>query len=605
VEPDRGTAVGAVALFRVAQVIPNVPSFSVDDGFTYSIPETISGVELGRIVRVPLGGRSVRGYVVGIRSSPDISKLRDVRAVSGDLPVFDERLLQTLRWAALHYVAPLSAILSKTSPPNLARTRQPVAMRTVPQLRSLLPRVSQAAASGKKVTPQYLVGGGPWGDTLAGLCGPVLAANRSAMVVAPTRVEAERIVEVLRGTLGRRVLFATSSLSAAQVTTAWVRAATTPGTVLVGTREVVLWPQSELALAVIVEEGRRGMKAPQSPTLHAFELLRRRAAVERFSLVAGGPVPTVSALAAGVEVHEPPGRVWSIVEVIDRGEEPPGSGIVSPSTARALQGVVKRQGQAFVLGNRRDYAPAFRCISCQAVRRCGACGAAAARTDACRRCGAALGVCVECGGERFEPLGAGVGRLIDQLRRVVGDDVGSVDARRLVTVGTERDLAALPAIDLGVVIDADGLIFAPHYRAEEDAFRLMARLATRVRRGSGNRCVVQTSHPHQRVIDGLRSGHPGPFMAATLDQREMEGFPPLTELLAVSLKRAPDDADKVLRALVGDGGEVMGPASSGDSARWLVSAPDLRGLRVRLRSGVQQWRDAGATVRIDADPMDL
>lgn len=547
----------------------------------------------------------VRGYVVGVREVGDAGKLREVRAVSGDFALFDSRLLQTIRWTALHYVAPVATVLAKTAPPNLPRHRKALDLPAPPQRESPLPAASAAAGEGRRVASQYLVGPGPWGELISGLCGPVVHGGRSAVVVAPTVIEAAELVDALRRSFGTRVLFATSSSPAKDVTAAWVHAATTPGVILVGTREIALWPVAALGMGVIVEEGRRAMKAPQSPTLHAFQLLRRRAAVERFSLVLAGPVPTLEAVAAGIELREPPRRVWSLVEVVDRGEEPPGSGIISPQASRALQGVVKRGASAFVLVHGRDYAPAFRCVRCRAVRQCPVCGAGAARTDVCRRCEAGLGACAECGGERFEPLGAGVGRVVDTLRRIIGDEVGPAGAGRLVTVGTERDLAGFGRIQLGVAIDADGLILAPNYRAEEDAFRLLARLASLVERGRGNRCLLQTSHPHHRVIEGLRSGHPSEFLMTSLAMRERAGFPPATELVALGLKRAPGDADDALRATTGDQADVLGPAVDRDTLRWLVQGGGLRPVRVRLRGLVQSWRDGGATVRVDADPIDL
>ncbi len=51
----------------IAQVVPAVPTFSVDDGFSYAIPDDMA-LSVGSIVRVPLGGRRVRGYVTGVRS---------------------------------------------------------------------------------------------------------------------------------------------------------------------------------------------------------------------------------------------------------------------------------------------------------------------------------------------------------------------------------------------------------------------------------------------------------------------------------------------------------------------------------------------------------
>jgi hypothetical protein len=41
-----------------------------------------------------------------------------------------------------------------------------------------------------------------------------------------------------------------------------------------------------------------------------------------------------------------------------------------------------------------------------------------------------------------------------------------------------------------------------------------------------------------------------------------------------------------------------------DGQRWLI-AGSLGEARLQLRRLVSRWRDAGATVRIDADPIDI
>ena len=103
----------------IARVVPDVPSFAVDDGFRYAIPPDID-VEVGAMVRVPLGGRKVRGFVVGIESGEE-RDLKPIRARSGKRAIFDARLLQTLRWVAHHYVSPLSTVLKRAAPPNIPR----------------------------------------------------------------------------------------------------------------------------------------------------------------------------------------------------------------------------------------------------------------------------------------------------------------------------------------------------------------------------------------------------------------------------------------------------------------------------------------------------
>ena len=99
---------GTLHLTRIAQVVPDVPTFAVDDGFAYEVPESLATLDVGDIVRVPLGGRKVRGYVTSVREGTPERTLREVAARSGKQGVFDPALLRSLRWVATHYVAPVS-----------------------------------------------------------------------------------------------------------------------------------------------------------------------------------------------------------------------------------------------------------------------------------------------------------------------------------------------------------------------------------------------------------------------------------------------------------------------------------------------------------------
>ncbi|HAX82041.1 MAG TPA: hypothetical protein DCY40_05705, partial [Actinobacteria bacterium] len=198
---------GAVALSRVVRVVPEVPSFAVDDGFAYSVPEGMEA-EVGAVVRVPLGGRRVRGWVVAV-GEPPRPRLRPILSRSGDLAVFDAALLGVLRWAAMHYVAPLAAVLAKTTPPNL-------------------PRGVRLAAPPRGVhrRARLVVGPGPAYDIIAAAISPVTAAGRSAIVVAGTIPEAEATAEALSARLGIDVPAVSSQRGGAAATAAWVRLAT-------------------------------------------------------------------------------------------------------------------------------------------------------------------------------------------------------------------------------------------------------------------------------------------------------------------------------------------------------------------------------------------
>lgn len=589
---------------RIAQVVPDLATFAVDDGFAYEIPDGLD-VTVGSIVRVPLGARRVRGYVVSVRTG-DTERLKPVISVSGDEPVFDELLLRTLSWAAVHYVAPLSILLARAAPPNLPRgaTRPPASK--VPGLISPLPNVSRAAAEGKHLRPTYLVAGGGYGRIVAGVAAAPLAAGQNVAVVAPTVDEAAALATELGEVYGDRVLSVSSAVAARTATKRWLAAQRGSGVLVVGTPEVALWPLGRPSLWIIVEEGRRAMKAKQTPTLQVRELVRRRSMIERSVVAFLGAVPTIDVLARGAATVEPPGRVWPLVELVDRGEDPPGAKSLAARTAQAIRATVKRGGQVFVFVSRRGYAPAFRCVKCRELRRCPECGSGPDRGDVCRRCGAALGPCINCGGRRFEPLGAGIGRVAEELQRLFDETfVGPAGSGKQIIVGSERDLPYIPESALAVAVDADSLLMSPTYRAEEDAVRILARVVTTVARGRGRRCLVQTAQPGHRALEMLTSGHPLKYLSMLAEERERDQLPPAAELLAIEVSGEIDATATDLEKLEETGIQIHGPESGGGRTRWFLQGRSLGDVRVRLRSMVQRWRDSGVKVRVDADPIDL
>ncbi len=590
----------------IARVVPDVPSFSVDEGFRYSVPPDLS-LEVGAVVRVPLGGRKVRGFVVDVDESID-DGLKPVRARSGDLPVFDAKLLQTLRWASQHYVAPLSTLFRRAAPPNLPRSAASLQPGRMAPSQSLV-ETSPAAAIGREIAAgrtRNLYLQSPSIDDLTVIAGPVLGAGRSVLLVAPTGAEATAIGARLQALFGDRALTVLPETPDAETTAAWVRCNTTTGLVLVGTPRIALWHLKGLGAAIVTGEARRAMKDRQTPTLHAREVLRIRSSVERFALITTGIVPSTEIVAAGTEIRAlHGGRPWSLIELVDRRTDPPGSGVFADHTKAAIAGLVGRGEPVFVFTHRRGYAPVFRCGRCRALRLCDTCGARVERDGVCRRCSAEQQACASCGSDRFEPLGAGVDRVLEATRRFVDPQlVGTAGERRQVTVGSVRDLPEAGPAALAVVVDGDGLVLGTDFRAAEEALRSLARVASLVGSGRGRRTIVQTSNPEHPVLDALRRGDAVSFLRKELEVRAEFGFPPVGDLIVVECRPAPSVAPGSLQGRLPDA-TVLGPAAIEGGTRWLLQGSDLSSTRSALRKLAGEWRDAGSTVRIDVDPIDL
>lgn len=584
------------------RVVPDVASFSVDDGFWYSIPEHLArDLEIGSIVRVPLSGRRVRGWVV--EKSPDREgKLKDVAGISGVRPVFGPGLLQGLIWTARHYVAPVSTLLSRASPPNLPRS--------IPQGSSLadveppdhpLVEVAMKSVEGVRAPVMAVVGNWRHLGWLKAIA-PVLGSGSSVLLVAASAAEVAQLHREA-GQVWKDAVVSVSGEDDKSDTIAW-EAAQSPPRLVIGTPKSATWQIADLELAIVLEEGRRAMKDRQTPTIHVREVLRTRSRLEGFNLVFYGPTPSVEVLSAGSEVVHEGNRAWPLVEVVDRSSDQPGSGFLSDRVMNAIGATAKAGEEVFVFTHRRAGFASMRCARCRALRTCHKCGRRLGRVERCPQCAAEVGPCQNCGGTEFEEMGTIPERLVAEIDWSVGRGVAAIHpAEGNITVGTERDLAGLSQVSLAVAADVDGILMGLGYRTAEEALRQLARLALAVRVGSGHRLMVQTVRPDSLLITTLRRGDPIPYLERVLVERAREGLPPASEMIAIEIRGQVDESTgSELSDL--NGAVVMGPIDISDGRRWLLTGK-LSEARLELRALVGRWRDRGATVRVDVDPIDL
>lgn len=346
------------------------------------------------------------------------------------------------------------------------------------------------------------------------------------------------------------------------------------------------------------------MKDRQTPTLHVRDLMRTRSRLEGFNLVFYGPTPSVELLAAGAETVHEGNRAWPLVEVVDRTEDQPGSGFLSERALAAISATAKGGERVFVFTHRRVGFASMRCTRCRSLRSCSKCGTRVGRVDACPRCNSSVGACRNCGNTEFEEMGTIPERLVSEINRRMGEGVAAVHPGEWpVIVGTERDLAGLPMVALAVAADVDGMLLGTGYRTTEEALRQLARLALAVRDGSGTRLMLQTSRPDSLLVTTLRRGDPIPYLERVLVERAREAAPPASEMVAVEIRgETPESAASDLASL--EDAVVMGPIEVPDGKRWLLTG-SLGKARVALRPMVGRWREGGATVRVDADPIDV
>ncbi len=552
----------------------------------YVVPADLGGeVRIGTIVRVPLHGRQVRGWVVELDPPDSVprERLRPIARVSSIGPASE--LIELARWASVRWAAGrLRPFLVAASPAtNVAGL--PVGARTGRAPEPVHPVAKRALEATRAVLRLP-----PTADVL-----PVLttAARRGPLLVVMPSVDRARI----EATRLRR-----AGLSVALIPQEWARAAGGVD-VVIGARAAAWAPCPDLAAVVVVDEHDEALQEERSPTWHARDVLIERARRAGAALLATSPCPSVIGLAAldehlvRVSVSEERAG-WPIVEVVDRSrDEPWKTSLVTSPLIRHLR---DHERTVVCVHNTPGRARVLACRTCRALARCETCQAAVALDDDgrfdCRRCGTKRPpVCLACGGSAFANLRPGVTRLREELEAAAGRPVVAVTGRDEgppppagVYVGTEAVLHRVPRADTVAFVDIDFELLAPRYRAAEQAMALLVRGA-RVAgpRAEGGRLLVQTFLPRHEVVQAALLADPGRLVEGERARRRLLELPPFAALASVA-GPGSDEFAATLRAMgdvaVGgaDGSYVVRAASWTDLGRALIGAARPKGSRLRI-----------------------
>ena len=572
---------------RIAKVLPDLPLTKV---FDYLIPDHLAAeVRVGTMVRVPLHGRRIGGWVVGLADEAATDRpLQPLAKVTGWGPPAE--VISLARWAAWRWAGRPAQLLGTASPPRAVRA---------------LPEPGPAERSATLPPGVTVMRIPPAGDVLP--LALAAAAHGDALVLAPSLSAAAYLAARLRGE-GHRV---------ALVPQDWAMAAA-GGCVSVGARAGAWAPRPQLGAVLVIDESDEAYQQERAPTWNARDVAVERARRAGVPCVLTSPCPSLEALGYGPLVV--PSRTderggWPVLELVDRRPEPPGSGLYS-SRLVALAREAEPDARLICVLNRKGRARLLACATCRELVRCEVCGAAVDGSEdslCCRRCGTVRPkVCLACGGTRLSTLRIGVARAREELELLANRPVAEVStdvaagpppAGVPILVGTEAVLHRAAGARSVAFLDFDQELLAPRYRAAEAALAMLARAARLIGGRSGpsgplsgghgaGRLLVQTRMPGHEVLDAALHADPARLAVVEAARRAALRFPPETAVAAISGQAA---AAFVAAVPAGAGVEVLGPAND----RWLLRAPDHKTLCDTLAA----TRRPAGRLRIEVDPL--
>jgi primosomal protein N' (replication factor Y) (superfamily II helicase) len=603
--------------------------------FDYSVPDSWQhDVRVGTRVRVPLHGRSVRGWVIGEdEPRPASVEVLPLKSWLGWGP--PPAVVDLTAWASWRWAGPQSFFLRAASPTSVVRALP------APPLPPLLP------APAPQAPPAQWSGAGPsgWAETLSrpgvsmvrlppatdlidlvlavlrdvlagGATGGATGGAGSVVVLAPSTGWAER----LGVRLARRGYPVAASWDEARA--GWP--------LVVGSRVAAWAPVPHLAAAIVLDAHDAAYREESAPTYSAVDVLMERARRVGAPCVLASPVPPVSLTAvphlhtvAPSAVQERAG--WPALEIVDRRGADPRTGMFSEEFVRLARAVLDDgpshgAGPLVCVYNRTGGARLLACRHCGELACCDRCGAAAAQPREedvlrCPRCGSSRPVvCERCGHLRMKIVRAGVSRLRDELAALLGTAVSEVSGvarpdgepvpEDRALVGTEAVLHRVRHAAAVAFLDIDLHLLAPRLGATEETLALLVRAGRLVGgRGSGPpwaRVLVQTRVPSHPVLTAAARGEPATVLDEEATIRRDSALPPFVAVALVSGAQAPAYAD----ALGGEADVVRGAVSVVplDETRYLVRAASHEPLCDVL---ARVPRPPGRGLRVEVDPVSV
>ena len=469
---------------RVADIVLDIPTQSLDCSYSYLIPEQCMDACIGCAVLVEFGARQAVGYIVKIQEyqehdisscSFDVSKLKPIVSVLS-ASYFDELGAELILHISDTYIAPLSACVHLFTPhartPKVIKRgdswelKLPARRRAsaVTKPSDFMPRVmrpyasadelvltqgqtqaldaiiaAQKAHDGHVVLLDGVTGSGKTEVYLRAI-DLVLSQGLGAIVLVPEIALTPQTVSRFMSRFGDTVAVMHSAMKPTERYDQWMAIQSGQCRVVVGARSALFAPLDNLGLIIIDEEHESTYKQDSAPRYHARDVAAWMARQRGCTLVLGSATPCIETL---YNCNKNP--LWQQVclpertnhkpmpeiQVIDMANEfSSGSrSMFSKPLTRALFETIDAGQKAVLLLNQRGFAQFVLCRDCGYVPECPTCSVSMTYHEdshslACHYCDRHAPMparCPQCGSPYLRKFGAGTQRVQSELERVLED----------------------------------------------------------------------------------------------------------------------------------------------------------------------------------------
>ena len=415
-----------------------------------------------------------------------------------------------------------------------------------------------------------------------------------------------------------------------------------PYDVILGARSAVFLPFQRLGLVIVDEEHETSYKQQDpAPRYHA-----RNTAI-MLSTLAAQHSPVTAHVLLGTATpslesyHNAKTGKYGLVELKERyqGIELPEIQVVdtadlqhrkmmigpfSPLLLTRMREALERGEQVILFQNRRGFAPVVECRQCGWVPTCQHCDVSLTyhrqlNQLTCHYCGFTYRVpteCPCCGSTDLRTRGYGTEKIEEQVReafpeaRIARMDLDTTRTRNAyeriisdfsagrtnILIGTQMISKGLDFDKVSVVgiINADGMLNYPDFRAYEHAFMMMAQVSGRAgRKNKRGLVILQTKQKDLPVIHQVVRNDYIALYKDLIAERQAFRYPPYYRLIYVFLRHRQDSTVNTAAIELGSrlrqwfGDRVLGPDKPSVAK---VKSQNIRKLVLKLELGIDMQK---------------
>lgn len=404
--------------------------------------------------------------------------------------------------------------------------------------------------------------------------------GEQVLYMLPEIALTKQITERLGRVFGNRIGLYHSKFSDAERVEIWKKQlGDEPYDIILGVRSSVFLPFKRLGLIIVDEEHENSYKQQEpAPRYNA-----RNAAIVLASLFGAKTLLGTATPAIDTFYNATTGKYGlvslsrryrslqlpqiEVVDIQDLARRKRMTGLFSDPLVEAMSEALKEGRQIILFQNRRGYSPLLECRTCGWVPRCKHCDVSltlhkSSAKLTCHYCGYTIPapkMCPNCEESNFVNLGYGTEKIEDELQKIFPEariarmDLDTTRTRTAyesiindfqqrrsdILIGTQMVSKGLDFDNVSVVgiLNADTLLNYPDFRASERAFQLMAQVAGRAGRRSGQgKVFLQTRQPDNPIIPLIVGNNYIQFYDSQLSERMLFHYPPFHRLVYVYMK---------------------------------------------------------------------